>query len=57
MWRPGVSFVLSSENRTFRGYQLLVQHIAPLEGRLTTLDVAELGVYIREVSILLSSIC
>ena len=55
--RPRVTFVLSSENRTFCGYQLLVQHIAPLEERLTAFDVAELGVYLREVLILVSSSC
>lgn len=47
-------FSLPSENRTFRGYQLLVQHIAPLEEKLTLLDVSDLGIYIREVSYLSS---
>jgi hypothetical protein len=47
-------FFLPSENRTFRGYQLLVQHVAPLEEKLTVLDVSDLGIYIREVSYLSS---
>jgi hypothetical protein len=40
---------LSSERRTFHGFQLLVRHITPLEAKLTALDIAELGVYFREV--------
>ena len=41
----------SSEQRTFSGYKLLVQHIALLEGKLVELGTPELGDYFREVSI------
>jgi len=44
----------SRENHTFCGYQLLAQHMVLLEERLNMLDVAELGIYVREVLILLS---
>jgi hypothetical protein len=39
----------ASEERTFRGYRLLVHHIPPIEEKLTVLDVAELSIYTREV--------
>lgn len=39
-----------SEDRNFRGYNLLVQHVSGVEEKLLELGITELGVYFREVS-------
>lgn len=38
-----------SEERNFRGYKCLVQHVSGLEDKLLELGISELGVYFREV--------
>jgi hypothetical protein len=38
-----------SQQRTYKGYKLLTQHVPPLEKKLSDLDVQELGLYFREV--------
>lgn len=41
---------IDSQDRTFRGYELLVQNVSNIEEKLLLMDLDELGVYFREVS-------
>lgn len=40
---------IDSQDRTFRGYELLVQNVSNIEEKLLLMDLDELGVYFREV--------
>jgi len=40
----------SSQDRLYRGYELLVRHIPNLKARLVDQDVCELNAYFRDVS-------
>jgi hypothetical protein len=41
--------VISREERSYRGYLLLTQHITGLAQKLTELDVTDFSMYVREV--------
>jgi hypothetical protein len=38
-----------SQQHTYKGCELLTQHVPPLEKKLSDLDIQELGLYFREV--------
>jgi hypothetical protein len=38
------------QNRTFRGYQLLLRHVLGFEAKLVETPVPELGVFFKDVS-------
>ena len=37
------------QDRTFRGYNLLARHVPGFEKKLVDLDIAQLGVFFRDV--------
>ena len=41
--------ILHRQNRTLRGYNLLVKHVPGFEKNLVDLDISELGVFFRDV--------
>jgi hypothetical protein len=41
------------QERIYRGYRLMVQHINGIEEKLLDLNVTQLGVYFRNASVLL----
>lgn len=45
---------IHSQNRTFKGFELLIRHVSNIEEKLLTMELDELAVYFREVS---SSTC
>ena len=46
---------INRQERTHRGYKLLIQHIPPLEEKLRDLDIQELSLYFRDVWFTFSS--
>lgn len=41
---------IHSQDRTFKGFELLIRHVSNIEEKLLTMDLDELAVYFREVS-------
>ena len=43
-------YVICSQDRLYRGYQLLIQHIPNLKQKLLSQDVVEMNAYFRDVN-------
>jgi hypothetical protein len=43
------------QEHTFQGYKLLIWHLSGIEDKLLNLDVSQLNVYLRDVSLVIDA--